>query len=193
VAIAENLRDMELPENTDAAAMAFYARLREEITIQGRAQGMPVPDLNKLAAELPFKAVEFFFPHYFLLPMFSAMSSYRVRPLGPESCLFEIWSLAFFPEDEKRKPPSAPAPSLCTDPDFPEISRQDFSNLPRQQLGLHAKGFEFMRLSPEVEGMISNYQRLIDGYLAGIEAQKLARATRLTCSGLDSPVVDIGF
>ena len=27
------------------------------------------------------------------------------------------------------------------------IPAQDFSNLPRQQQGLHARGFEFMRLS----------------------------------------------
>jgi nitrite reductase/ring-hydroxylating ferredoxin subunit len=193
VAIAESLRDMELPEDVGAGATAFYTRLRDEITAQGRIQGMPVPDLNKAAADHPFKAVEFFFPHYFLLPMFSAMSSYRVRPLGPETCLFEIWSLAFFPEDEKRDPPVAPEPSTHDDPSFPEIPQQDYSNLPIQQLGLHAKGFEFMRLSPEVEGMISNYQRLIDGYIAGLEPERLARAAGLACGGLDSPIVDIGF
>ena len=37
--------------------------------------------------------VEFCFPHYFLLPMFGNMSSYRIRPLGPEKCLFELYSL----------------------------------------------------------------------------------------------------
>ena len=36
------------------------------------------------------------------------------------------------------------------------IPAQDFSNLPRQQKGLHAKGFEYMRLSNQIEGLISN-------------------------------------
>jgi len=193
VAIAESLRDMDLPENVGAAAMAFYTRLRQEITTQGQAAGLPVPDLVKVAAERPFKAVEFFFPHYFLLPMFSAMSSYRIRPLTPETCLFEIWSLAFLPDDPGREAPATPEPLSHDDPNFPEIPRQDYSNLPQQQLGLHSKGFDFMRLSPKIEGMISNYQRLIDGYLAGLDRAKLAKASAITCAGFDSPVVDIGF
>jgi len=41
----------------------------------------------------PINAVEFLMPHYFLLPYFSSMSAYRIRPTGPESCFFEIWSL----------------------------------------------------------------------------------------------------
>ena len=47
------------------------------------------------------------------------------------------------------------------------IPAQDFSNLPRQQKGLHAKGFEYMRLSDQIEGLISNFERVIDGFLAG--------------------------
>jgi hypothetical protein len=50
-----------------------------------------------------------------------------------------------------------------------------------------------MRLSKHVEGMISNYQRLIDGYLGGIEPKMLAKASQIVNSGLDSPVKDIGF
>ena len=50
-----------------------------------------------------------------------------------------------------------------------------------------------MRLSPQIEGMISNYQRLIDGYLAGLDRAKLAKAAVITCAGFDTPVADIGF
>ena len=32
------------------------------------------------------------------------------------------------------------------------IPAQDFSNLPKQQKGLHAKGFEYMRLSTRSRG-----------------------------------------
>lgn len=193
VTILESLRDMDLPDDIGPAAMAFYTRVREEITTQGRARGLPVPDLVELAATVPFKAVEFLFPHYFLLPMFSAMSSYRVRPLTPETCLFELWSLAMIPDDPAREVPAAPEPIPHDDTGFPEIPRQDYSNLPSQQLGLHAKGFEFMRIQPETEGMISNYQRLIDGYLAGLPPELLARATAAVGSGFDAPVLDIGF
>ena len=77
--------------------------------------------------------------------------------------------------------------------DFPPIPRQDYDNLPLQQLGLHGGGFEYMRLSPQYEGMISNYQRLIDGYIAGVEPEKLAKASAIVNRGFDTEIVDIGF
>ena len=58
------------------------------------------------------------------------------------------------------------------------IPRQDYSNIPLQQKGMHSEGFEFMRLAKNVEGLISNYQRLIDGYIDGAPAEKLAQANR---------------
>ena len=61
------------------------------------------------------------------------------------------------PEDEERDPPSGPIRVAHNDPAVPEIPAQDYSNLPLQQLGLHAKGFEYMRLSKKYEGMISNF------------------------------------
>ncbi|MDB5726271.1 MAG: (2Fe-2S)-binding protein, partial [Novosphingobium sp.] len=102
-------------------------------------------------------------------------------------------SLAFIPPDEQRETPVAPIPTGHDDPSYPEIPRQDYSNLPQQQLGLHAQGFEFMRLSPQMEGMISNYQRLIDGYLAGVDPAILAAGAARASGGFDAPVVDIGF
>ena len=79
--------------------------------------------------------------------------------------------------------------------DFPEIPRQDYSNLPIQQLGLH--NLDFMRIGTSVgnggEGMISNYQRLIDGYIAGRDPAILAKATTIVNSGFDAPILDIGF
>ena len=78
-------------------------------------------------------------------------------------------------------------------PDFPPIPRQDYSNIPIQQKGLHASGFEFMRLSSQVEGMISNYQRIIDGYLAGKPAEKLAAATNKLGGNFDGKIEDLGL
>ncbi len=191
VAIADSLRTMELPDDAPSAVPAFFKRLREEITVQGRARGLDVPDLNDLAEKYPFSPVEYMFPHYFLLPTFSAMSSYRIRPLTPETCIFELFSLAFLPEDHERltEPTVLPYDSQ----DFPEIPQQDYSNLPLQQRGLHAVGFEYMRLSSEVEGLISNYQRLIDGYIDGLEGDALANASRVVNAGFNVPIADIGF
>ena len=79
------------------------------------------------------------------------------------------------------------------DPRWPPIPTQDFSNLPQQQLGLHAKGFEYMRLSNHMEGLISNYQRLIDGYLEGAPKEKLAKAQHELGGNFDGPIKDLGL
>jgi len=193
VAVLEKLRDMEVPEDPLGATMAFYARANEEVTKDGLARGAPMFDISKVAQEVEFHAVEFMFPHFFLLPMLGAMSSYRIRPLTPETCLFEIWSLVLRPEGEAYETPKQPTVLPHNSPEFPEIPRQDYSNLPLQQLGLHAGGFEFMRLSKDSEGMISNYQRLIDGYLAKLDPAKLAKAAHTVNSGFEAPIMDIGF
>jgi len=77
--------------------------------------------------------------------------------------------------------------------DFPPIPRQDYSNIPIQQIGVHAPGFDFMRLSSHVEGLISNYQRLIDGYIAGVPGEKLAEATHCLAGNFDGRIADLGF
>jgi hypothetical protein len=58
---------------------------------------------------------------------------------------------------------------------------------------MHTKGFDFMRLTREKEGMISNYQRIIDGYLAGVPQEKLARAVNKLGGNFDGPVLDLEF
>ncbi len=80
------------------------------------------------------------------------------------------------------------------DPRWPPIPTQDFSNLPRQQRGLHARGFEFMRLSAGLEGHISNFERLIDGYLADLPHERLLPALHeVNGNPFDRPIVDLGF
>jgi hypothetical protein len=51
-----------------------------------------------------------------------------------------------------------------------------------------------MRLSERIEGHISNFERTIDGYLAGLSYDKLLPALhQINVNPLDHPVVDIGF
>ena len=106
----------------------------------------------------------------------------------------EIWSLTRYPVGEEPPEPSPPEVWAHDDPRVPPIPTQDFSNLPRQQRGLHNKGFEFMRLSQGMEGGIANFERTLDGYLAGLSDDELAPALReVNVNPLERPVVDLGF
>jgi len=189
-----DLENMELPANDPIGAMKMYnRRLHDTITDRNRKQKLDAPDLNEVMDRDMMTSVNFCFPHLFLLPTYSAASSYRVRPLGPEECLFEIWSLKRYPEGEAPPPIKTPTPMKHDDPSWPPFPRQDFSNMPRQQAGLHTKGFEFMRLSQDVEGLISNNHRVIDGFLAGLGYDKLVPAMQQVSGPIDVPIKDLGF
>lgn len=191
VDVLERIRDMDLPEDPEQAVMMFYGAAYQAITEDFKARGAPMFDLLEVTQKQGLNAVEFMFPNFFLLPIFGSMSSYRIRPTGPESCFFEIWSLTLRPEDEEFETPREPTVLPYDSQDFPEIPRQDYSNLPRQQVGLH--NFDDMRLSKVFEGMISNYQRLVDGYLAKLDRETLAAGSREASGGFDAPIKDIGF
>jgi nitrite reductase/ring-hydroxylating ferredoxin subunit len=193
VETARGMLDVDLPEDQLQGMMTWYGMLNAEVTRQGRERGEPTPDLNALAVSHPIKAVEFIYPNYFLLPFLSSMSAYRIRPLGPESCLFEIWSLTLFPEGQEPPPVMETIMLPYDSKEFPPIPQQDYSNIPDQQVGLHAEGFDFMRLSSTIEGLISNYQRLIDGYLQGAPPEKLAKAQHELGGGFDGPIKDLGL
>jgi hypothetical protein len=182
---------VELPDDPGQAVMQWYGMINAEVTRQGRERGEPTPDLNALAVSDPVNAVEFLFPHYFLLPFLSSMAAYRIRPLTPETCYFEIWSITLFPEGEAPPPVMEPVVLPHDSDQFPPIPRQDYSNIPRQQIGLHAEGFDFMRLGKEVEGLISNYHRIIDGHLGGEPLDKLARQTHVLAGNFDGPILDL--
>ncbi len=196
VDVLEKLRQMDVPEDSDLAFQIFHGTAYAAIAEDAKARGVPIFDMLKSVQAGDFNAVEFMFPHFFLLPTFGAMSSYRIRPLTPETCLFEIWSLVLPAEGEERDPPSEPTMLPYDSPEFPEIPRQDYSNLPLQQKGLH--NLDYMRLGKggdglPGEGMISNYQRLLDGYLADLDSETLAKGSQVVNSGFDETILDIGF
>jgi hypothetical protein len=106
----------------------------------------------------------------------------------------EIWSLTRQHEGEERARPVPPDAWSHDDPRWPPIPTQDFSNLPRQQQGLHARGFEYLRLSAGLEGHISNFERTIDGFLAGRPHEELVPAVQaVNVYPFDRPIVDLGF
>jgi phenylpropionate dioxygenase-like ring-hydroxylating dioxygenase large terminal subunit len=190
--IAEGLVDIDLPEDFHEAVAKWSRTLNDAIMAWNADQGIDVPDLN-LTEKQGLTGISYCFPNYFILPFLSSAEAYRVRPLGPEECLFEIWSLTRFPKGQEPSAPATPTPMAPDDPRWPPIPTQDFSNIPRQQRGLHAKGFEYMRLSPRIEGMISNYQRLIDGYLARLPDDQLVTALQRVSGHTECEARDIGF
>jgi carnitine monooxygenase subunit len=192
VAIASQITDIQV-DDPQMAIMHWFGAVNHQITEQLRAAGEDVPDLNAVAVSDPVNAVEFFFPHYFLLPMFSSMSAYRIRPNGPESCIFELWSLTHIAEGQAHETPMEPTMLPFDSDKFPPIPRQDYANIPIQQKGLHAEGFEFMRLGKDIEGMISNYNRIIDGHLAGADPAKLAAATNTLAGNFDGKIFTYDF
>ena len=50
-----------------------------------------------------------------------------------------------------------------------------------------------MRLSNQIEGLISNFERIVDGFLAGLPYQTLVPAIQKTNTTIDVPVADLGF
>jgi phenylpropionate dioxygenase-like ring-hydroxylating dioxygenase large terminal subunit len=190
VAIAERLR-----AEADVPDMATWHRLfNDAVTKTHRERGCAMPDLNELEANGFGDSLWYGFPHYFVLPMYSSASSYRFRPLGPEETLMEIWSLTRYPEGETRPKPTPPEVWEYDDPRVPPIPTQDFSNLPKQQQGLHQRGFEYLRISPEIEGHISNFERTVDGFLAGLPYEQLLKALQqINLNPLERPIVDLGL
>jgi phenylpropionate dioxygenase-like ring-hydroxylating dioxygenase large terminal subunit len=194
VRIAEGLRDIELPADPALAMATWHRTFNEAVVRWHRDAGGDMPDLNELDAQGLNEPMGYCFPHYFVLPMYSSASSYRFRPLGPEETLMEIWSLTRFPEGSEPERPTPPEPWEYDDPRLPPIPTQDFSNLPRQQRGLHAKGFEYMRLSAGIEGGVANFERTVDGFLAGLPYERLLPALRsINLNPLERPIVDLGF
>jgi phenylpropionate dioxygenase-like ring-hydroxylating dioxygenase large terminal subunit len=194
VRVAEGLRGIELPADADRAIAMWNRTLNDAVVRWHRDAGHDMPDLNDLTAR--GLNLEFFqcFPHSFVLPMYSSATSYRFRPLGPEETLMELWSLTRFADDDDRDPPTPPEWWAPDDVRWPPIPTQDFSNLPRQQQGLHARGFEYMRLSETMEGHVSNFERAIDGYLAGLPHDRLVPALeKVNVYPFDQPILDLGF
>ena len=168
IRIAEGLQNIELPTDPAAAMATWRSTLNDAIVDWHRARGCDMPDLNDLARRGIVEAINFAFPHYFLLPTTAAP-----RPTG---------SVRWVPRRRSSRSGRSPASRRTRSP----ASRRHPSRwhpttragrrspprtsptCPRQQKGLHSKGFEFMRLSSRIEGLISNFERVIDGFLAGL-------------------------
>ncbi|HET6810754.1 MAG TPA: aromatic ring-hydroxylating dioxygenase subunit alpha [Acidimicrobiales bacterium] len=146
----------------------FGAAVVRAIYEHATGAGIPLPPADPEAIAR-WGGVFFVFPNFFVLPQYGNALMYRSRPLGtdPESCLFELWSVTIFPDGQEPGRPALQGPFRPDDAAaWPTIPRQDFSNIERQQRGLHTQGFEHLRLSQRYEGGISNMHCELDRYLA---------------------------
>ncbi len=110
----------------------------------------------------------FVFPNFFVLPQYANALCYRVRPYNndPEWCRFEVWSLTTYPESFEPRRARLKGRYAQDDVDnWGLIPRQDFSNIERQQRGLHSRSFEAMRIADDLEPAIPNMHRELDRYL----------------------------
>jgi len=107
------------------------------------------------------------FPNLICLPNFDGSLWYRARPNGddPDSCIFDLWSLARYAPGEQ--PPLVR--EVLTDwrdhDDWGAIFPQDFQNLGEVQQGMKSRGFVGARTNPIQEKAISNFHRVLRRYL----------------------------
>jgi len=158
--VIEGLRERPVAGSPGAALVrAIYEHAAEA--------GIPMPAPDP-AAIGRWGGMFFLFPNYFVLPQYGNALVYRSRPHGldAERCLFELWSISLFPEGEEPARPEPLGPFRPDDTEaWPPIPLQDFSNIERQQRGLHSRACRGMRLSGRYEGGIANMHQELDRYL----------------------------
>ena len=105
-----------------------------------------------------------------------------------------MWSLTRFPADRSRGSRLRRSRWHRTTRAGRPFRRRISPTCRKQQKGLHAKGFEYMRLSDEIEGLISNFERVVDGFLAGLpyDSAGAARFRRPTPPST-YPIADLGL
>jgi len=144
------------------------ASVRDAVAREMRAYnegaGIPMP-AGIERQPLWWSGMVYLFPNIFYLPMYGNALAYRIRPHNddPEWCRFEVWSLTTWPETYPAERARLRGRFDRADADnWPLIPIQDFSNIERQQRGLHALGFPGLRLATEWEAGIANMHRELD-------------------------------
>jgi hypothetical protein len=164
VYVLESVRKRLKPGDNMRAAVAAAMRAYNE------GAGIPMPD-NAEKNPLWWGGEVFLFPNTFFLPMFGNALGYRSRPYNddPEWCRFEVWSLTTYPESHPPKRAKLKGRFDKEDVNnWGMIPRQDFSNIERQQRGLHALSYSGHRLSPIWENAVTNMHQELDRRLARV-------------------------
>jgi nitrite reductase/ring-hydroxylating ferredoxin subunit len=162
IRVFERLRDTVGADNPDFGSAAVGA-LYENAAAAGIPMPAPSEKLILWGGDI------YMFPNYLMLPMYGNCLCYRSRPHNddPEWCEFDVWSLTSYPSGQE--PVRAELLGVFDKEDEEHwglIPRQDFSNIERQQRGLHTAGFEHLRLSSKYEVSIANMHEELDRRIA---------------------------
>lgn len=167
VDIANSLRGKPVPQGSTYGA-EFIKALYTQAAIEKRPMPVPTPDTAAM-----WGGEVFIFPNLLILPNLGNAMFYRSRPDGhnPDGCIFEIWSTTTYPADKPVPRAEVQHMTDVNDPDqFLLIPRQDMSNIPRIQKGLHSKGCRQVWFASHNEKMIINMHRELDRYLGAPDA-----------------------
>jgi phenylpropionate dioxygenase-like ring-hydroxylating dioxygenase large terminal subunit len=162
VRLFEGLRNKLGSDNPDFANAAITA-------LYEYAEGADIPMAPLSEKMILWGGEIYMFPNYLMLPMYGNCLCYRMRPYrdDPEWTQFDVWSLTSYPRG--REPGRAQLLGVFDKEDTEHwglIPRQDFSNIERQQRGLHSVGFEHLRLSRDYEKSITNMHEELDRRIA---------------------------
>jgi hypothetical protein len=111
------------------------------------------------------------FPNTLILPGVTFALCYRARPNGfnPDSCIFEVYALERYPQNQEPKTQWEYIP----DPDderWPLVLKQDFQNMPEVQRGMKSRGFMGARPDPKQEVPVIHFHRVLAEYMGGAGA-----------------------
>jgi phenylpropionate dioxygenase-like ring-hydroxylating dioxygenase large terminal subunit len=161
---AERVRD-EGPEGmtlSEASALLWKFR-REEIIAKGARYPEGVTPADSSIIEW------LLFPNSSVLTSVEGAFWYRVRPNGddPDSCIFQVIVLGRYAPGEEPDFEYEFYPTLQSFKGKNPILEQDFSNLVAVAKGLRSRGFKAARPNPVQETQVSNFHRVLHGYVYG--------------------------
>jgi hypothetical protein len=72
------------------------------------------------------------------------------------------------------------------------VPTRDLAHLPRQQQGVHAPSLTHLRLEEKQEGLISNFEQLIDGFICGWSEAEISDGYGKAIGAIDQPIAPMG-
>jgi phenylpropionate dioxygenase-like ring-hydroxylating dioxygenase large terminal subunit len=168
-----NVYDLRAAEElcrTDFGDKPFYELFGQLRRKYAEAAGVPTPALTMDQVSAG-QGSWHMFPTMVNLIEPGSILGYRALPNGddPDSCIFDVWSLYFWPEGGAPKVELEIVPRW-QDGDWGQVLAQDFSNMGEVQQGMHSRGFKGHWLNRQQEMTIHNAHRIADRFLFGVDA-----------------------